>query len=83
MAAADRRPVVIHVERRDPAIGGQGQRHGERRVAGEAAHLEDMARPHQLDQEGQELRLLGRAAHAAVRQAVGGFLQLREDRMLA
>ena len=65
------------------AAGRQRQRHGERAVAGEAADLEHPPRADQLDQERQELRLLGRAAHARRPAALGQQAQLAQDRVLA
>ena len=60
---ADGGPFLAHVAGGDPAARRQRQRHGERRVAGEGAHLKDCARPHEADQQRHQLALHRRDLH--------------------
>ena len=72
----------VSLESDQPAVRGQGQRHGERAVAGEATDLEHPAGTDQLDQQSHELTLLRRDLHAGAGQARGLVPQSFECRVL-
>ena len=52
--AADRRPLLAHVEAEEPAVGRQGPGHGEGRVSGERADLDGLPGAHERHEHGHE-----------------------------
>ena len=57
VAARDRRRLLVHVTRDDPAAGGKRERHRDGRVAGEGPELEHAAGAQAADERAEETAL--------------------------
>src|ERR1039457_1561792 len=80
---ADAAPCLAHVAGEKVSVVRQGERHGQRAIAGEDADLDGTARPDESRQKPEELPLVGADLHACIRERFRRLAQAGLRRMLA
>lgn len=80
IAPGDGRCIRVDIAGNDEAIGWQSLSHGEGRITGEGADLENPACTGQLDQQGHELSLFRRDLHHGIGLLGGLLAQSGEQR---